>query len=275
MSVIDQPSASASASGFDVADRGLLLADGVFTTALVRGGRMIFEEAHLARLRRDAEALGIPYPGDRVRGALNRALENASDGALRITVTRGCGARGLAVHTQQPATVLATLRPVDLLRQFQPTRLHISGIRRNETSPASQHKTLAYLDNILATEEARSAGCDDALFLNTKGELACAATANIFVRIGDDLYTPPVSDGALPGVTRQAALQIASDVGLRALEQSLHPDQLSAADDVFLTNSLRGLSPVTAIDEWACPAFSLTSFQDRLRRLMSGEGGLQ
>ena len=104
---------------------------------------------------------------------------------------------------------------------------------------------------VLAAGEARAAGFDEALFRNTRGAVACAGTGNLFAVIDAALVTPPLSDGVLPGILRAEIVSRARRLGLAIAERSLDLDALLAAEAVFLTNSLRGLAPVTAIGSTA------------------------
>jgi branched-chain amino acid aminotransferase len=226
---------------FDLADRGLTLGDGVFDTALARHGRILFEDAHVARLAAAAARLGFPVPPERIAMAMRALAEEGLPlAAIRTTITRGSGPRGLA---------------------FSPRRLHPTAIRRNETSPGANLKTLGYLDAVLAAGEARAAGFDEALFLNTRGRVACAGTANLFAVIDGILVTPPLADGVLPGILRAEILLRAPRLGLPIAERSFDLAALLAAEAVFVTNSLRGLAPVTAIgaNAFASPAHPVLS----------------
>ncbi|MDJ1157972.1 aminotransferase class IV [Chelatococcus sp. SYSU_G07232] len=241
---------------FDVTDRGLLLADGLFETIAVFGGRPFRLADHLDRLLRGAGVIGLPVEPARLNEAVAALAPHAAEGlgVLRLTVTRGAGPRGLAAPAQALPTVLATLASWSPSLVMRPVRLATSRIRRNAASPSSRLKTLAYLDNVLGLEEARRAGADDALFLDTAGLVACASAANIFALFGGRLVTPRVDGAVLPGITRAVVLATAADLGLDAEECPLTPAELAEADAVFLTNSARLVCPVTAIDGRQMPA---------------------
>lgn len=246
MTYIDQPSAKPDAGTFDTHDRGLLLADGVFDTSLILGGRIMFADAHRARLLKDTDTLAITVDPSRIDSAITAALEDNTHQAsvLRITITRGAAARGLSTLTDTPPTVLAHLHPFDAARLFAPVQGAFTSIRRNETSPTSRTKTLAYLDNVLALQEVQANTADEALFLNTSGGLACGATSNLFLIRGNTLLTPRTEDGALPGTVRQWVLDHARNIGLAADTRTLSPDDLTQADAAFVTNSLRLIAPL-------------------------------
>ena len=234
---------------FDLADRGLTLGDGVFDTALARHGRILFEAAHVARLSAATAALGFPVPPERIATAM-RALAAAEEGplaAIRTTITRGAGPRGLAPPAEPRPVLWASAAPLPPALPFASLSLHPTDIRRNDTSPAARWKTLGYLDAVLAAAEARAAGFDEALFRNTHGRVACAGTGNLFAVFGTRLVTPPLSEGVLAGIVRAEVLGLAPSLEFTAEEQPLAFEEFLGADAVFLTNSLRGIAPVRAV----------------------------
>lgn len=228
-------------------ERGLLLGDGAFETILSLNGRPVWLPGHLDRLMAAASALGLKTE----RAALERdarAVAGPGPGILRLTVMRGEGGRGLAAEGTGKPPVLAgfyTLPPGTINASL---RLAVSSVRRNEGSPASRMKTLSYIDNILAAREAVSRGADDALMLNNAGRVACCGIGNIFIISGAKLLTPPCADGVLAGIARGHVLECAPRLGLEPVEAALRVEELSSADAVFMTNSLRLISPVTELD---------------------------
>ncbi len=233
---------------FDMGDRGLLLGDGVFDTALAVQGRIAFESAHIDRLVAAASALGFPAEPERIRAAMRELADTLPLAAIRTTLTRGSGPRGLAPPPEPAPFLFASAAPARAGLFFAPLRLHRTEIARNETSPVSRLKTLGYLDAVLAARAATAAGFDEALFLNTRGRVACAGTGNFFVIFGETLVTPPLAEGVLPGIVRAELLsKIAPALGLAIEERPLRPDALERAEAVFVTNSLRLIAPVVAV----------------------------
>lgn len=225
-------------------DRGLLLADGIFDTALVLGGRVFRMEEHLERLAAAAGRLEIPAARKDLHAAMSALAERQVNGSIRLTVTRGPGPRGIALPPDPRPTILGASAPLTATAMFSAIRLDVSAIRRNETSPTTRVKSLAYLDAVLANHAARQAGADEALFLNTKDRVACSALANVFVLKDGELSTPPLADGVLDGITRRWVLAHAREFGLAVRERSLGLADFAGAT-VFLTNSLRLISPAT------------------------------
>jgi branched-chain amino acid aminotransferase len=203
-------------------DRGFLLADGVFETIRASAGELLWLDDHLARLRAGAGLLGIPVPvSDDAIGAGLRDLagqNNLPGGAVRLTLTRGPSARRGLWPPDEPATptLIGSVAP---LAAPAPARLIVCRTtRRNEFSPLSRVKYLAYGDSILARREALAKGGTDAVLLNTQGNVACCTVGNIFARHERGWATPPVTDGALSGLARTRLL-----AAIDAEERTLPP----------------------------------------------------
>jgi len=224
-------------------DRGVALGDGLFETVAVRTGALRRVNAHLARLRSSAADLGLELPGDDFDALFREAVRlNAIDnGMVRLTLTRGAAQAGLAAADSGPPTVI-----ISSVRRDPPEGLVRAIIcettRRNEHSPTSRLKTTNYMDNILAAREAARLGADEALLLNTKGRLAEATIANVFLVTDGQIVTPPVSEGALPGIMRAAVMAV-EDVDERPLELK----ELDRASEALLTNS-GGIRALVSVD---------------------------
>lgn len=224
-------------------DRGLLLGDGLFETILARNGELILFEAHIERMQRGCMALGLPAPHIEDARALCRDVLESSGltgdrAAVRITMTAGSGGRGLERPTTPEPHIFATVAPAP--RPEGPLVLATSDVRRNEGSPASRLKTLSYLDNVLARAAAAPA---EALLLNNRGEVACAAAANIFWVRDGRLFTPHRDCGVLDGVMRRQVMALA-----RVEEVQAPRATLESVQAIFLTSSLIGIRPVTRLD---------------------------
>ena len=235
-------------AAFDLRDRGLLLGDGVFDTSLVLNGEVVFKARHLDRLFSSCKFLGFEPDRSAVASTLDLAATDVGTGALRVTVTRGPGPRGLLPQSCTKPTVLISASPGSPVALWRPASVQISSVLRNETSVSSRHKCLAYLDTIHALRVAAKNGFDDAMFLNTERYVTCCSTSNLFVFLGKTLATPPVEDGVLPGVTRAMLLELAAQAGLSVIETSLDIDHVMSADAVFMSNSLRLISPVVSLE---------------------------
>ena len=225
-------------------DRGFTLGDGVFETVLADEGRLVAFDRHMARMIVACGALDLPPPPlQAAREAAASALSSAglieARAAVRLTWTAGSGGRGLDRPDATEPRLIVTAAPAPEV--IAPATLMIASVRRNETSLTSRHKTLSYLDNVLARAEARAAGADEALMLNSRGELACAAAANVFWLRDDVLFTPALTCGALAGIVRADVLASARAMGLTTEEVTAPPSVLHDAEAVFITNSLIGV----------------------------------
>lgn len=241
-------------------DRGLLLGDGLFETLLALDGRLVRPEAHLDRMSAGCATLGLPPP-DRAQALalMAQALAGAPPprAAVRLTLTAGSGGRGLDRPAQSRLRMFATAAPAPAPQR--PARLITSTVRRSETSPTARLKTLSYLDNVLARAEAAGAGVDEALMLNGRGDVACAAAANVFWIWGGRLFTPALDCGVLAGTMRARVIDAARTMSLNVAEVRANPGELARADGAFLTNALIGIREIAGLDGFDLPASPMTA----------------
>ncbi len=224
-------------------DRGMTIGHAVFDTLLCVGGYAVQAERHIARLLNHARRTGIagdlPEAGGLIdaAAAFAQAGEQAAPGqayAIRTTISAGPGPRGLGpLKNPVPQTLMicapCPAMPSDI------TMIVAQGTRRNEFSPASRLKTSSYGDNRIAQDEARAAGAQDAIMLNTRGFASCASTSTLIVDDGARLVTPSCEHGAMEGIGRgillEKQLMIESGAGIDAT--ALH-----AAKNLFLLNAV-------------------------------------
>jgi branched-subunit amino acid aminotransferase/4-amino-4-deoxychorismate lyase len=256
--------------------QGFLRGDGVFETMRVREGRIEFARGHVNRLIESATALDIPFPwDDRQTCTALRQVVTASgdpDLILRLVAARG-GDEG-------PAVVLIVPEPFigfDPRPMTQGFRLRTCSFPRNERSPLARHKTLSYLEPLTARAEARRAGADESLVLNTAGRVAGAATANIFFVREGVVVTPSIEEGAFPGIVRGAVLLAAKHLGYVTAERPVTPEELRETPEVFITSSRIGLAPVASIDGVPLPdpvrrEASIPFLRMRVREMADAQG---
>lgn len=235
-------------------DRGFTLGHGLFETVLWAGGALAHWEAHRGRLERGCRALSLPMP-DRhaLRAAADAALTaagNPTRAAVRLNWSAGSGGRGLDIPDVLAPRLTALATPIGPLPG--PVTLATARVRRNDRSPVSRLKSLSYLDNVLARAEALAAGAEEALMLNTVGEVACAAAANVFWVRHDEVFTPHLDCGVLDGIMRREAIAACHSLGLPVQEVFANPGRLGGAP-MFITNSLVGVRPVASLDGQALP----------------------
>lgn len=230
-------------------DRGLLYGDGVFETLRAYGGEPFRLAAHVKRLLAGAAALRITPPcgPDELAEAVRETLRagDLREAYLRITLTRGVGGAPGELTASGPPTLLIHARPY----AGYPAELYERGMRamfararRNETSPLARIKSLNYLDNCLARAQAADEGLDEAVMLNTRGRVAEATAANLFIVRAGRVVTPPVSDGILPGITREVVIEL-----VPVAQESFGPVEFWSAQEAFLTNSLMEIMPLVAL----------------------------
>ena len=239
-----------------VKDHGFLYGDGIFEGIRIRARRVFRLDDHLDRFEFAARAIALDLPEGReaLREIVLTTARSfgAAEAYVRLIATRGVGELGVD-PTTCPLPRIVCL--VDQLSIFAAEKLS-SGI---ELITASMRrpppdvldprvKSLNYLNNALAKLEARQRGADDALLLNTAGNIAEASVANIFVLRRGELLTPPGSDGALEGITRATVLELAAELGIRAREETLGRFDVFAAEETFLTGSGAGIVPVRSLD---------------------------
>lgn len=233
-------------AAIDPTDRGLTLGDGLYETIAVRHGIPLKAAAHIQRLCAGAETIGLihSFADAQLLAALDEtvAANNLKQGVLRLTLTRGPGLRGLPPSPTAKPTLIIVASSWPPRVSDSVSAVVATVTRRNEFSPLSACKSLNALDNVLARLEAVERGADDAVLLNTRGSVAEATSSNLFAVVGGRLATPPVSEGALPGVMRRFVMEATA-----AEERPLAPDELFAASEIFLTNSL-GVRSLVSLD---------------------------
>jgi branched-chain amino acid aminotransferase len=244
-----------SESAISVCDRSFLLGDGLFETMRARRGRVFRLDRHLARLRRGAEQLHISLPAapDALAAAVHDALRANSlqEAALRLTISRGVGVPGLAWDGTEAPVIVIAARPFS----GYPERWYqhgasaiISTFIKNERSPLCGFKTTSFVEHVAARAEAAGRGADEALLLNTRGYLVEGSNTNLFAVIEGCLHTPDLRSGCIPGITREAVLELAREAGLVVFEAPLMPAALPGADEAFLTNSLLDVAPLVRVE---------------------------
>lgn len=254
-------------------DAGLLHADGVFETALLRAGKYFRLAPHLARLAESAGMLALePPPADFLTQVAHElATRNRlRDGTLRITLTRGTGDR---------PTLFVTLRPIDpdWRRRADAGWTLITARTRRPSSAAmpAQLKALGRTYALLARAEARAAGADDALLLTDDGRVCEGPTWNLFWRRGRDLFTPDLSLGVLAGLTRAVLLELAPGLGFPVHETCADRAELDLADELFATMTSVGPVVIRTLDgrPLAAPATAAAALRTAYWELVDTEGG--
>ena len=235
-----------------VNDRGFMYGDGLFETMRVVDGRPFRAVEHLDRLARGADFLKIksPFTPDELKAFAGQLIEKNQmrDAILRVVLTRGPGERGYTPHAGGRPTVAMTLHPAPPLDPPARWKLVTSSYRVPASDPLAAFKTLNKLVHIMARSQAVERGADEALLLNTDGEVVEAASGNVFWISRNRVCTVPNGCGALPGITRAVVLEICPALGLQTNQRVIKPEALQMAEGVFITQSAFGVVPVVALD---------------------------
>jgi len=239
-----------------VFDHGLLYGDGVFEGIRAYNGRAFKLKEHIDRLFFSAKAILLKIPLSRpaiTRAVLDTCRRNKiRDGYIRLVVTRGVGTLGLDPDLCKRGSVIVIsgkiqLYPGELYEKGMPL-ITVPTTRNfaNAINPAI--KSLNYLNNILAKIEAKIGGCAEAIMLNPSGNVAECTGDNVFILSGGQLLTPPLSAGALRGITRGVVIDLAAQMGLEVREPDLTRYDLYNADECFITGTAAEIAPVALID---------------------------
>jgi len=239
-----------------VFDHGLLYGDGVFEGIRAYHGRVFKLKEHIDRLFCSAKGILLTLPMSH-KNIMTAVVETCRqnklrDGYIRLVVTRGVGTLGLNPNRCKNPSVIIIADKI----QLYPVEMYQRGLEiitvpttRNLHSALNPAiKSLNYLNNILAKIEANNSGCEEAIMLNAEGFVSEGTGDNVFILRNDELLTPPLSAGALYGITRRVVMGIAADSGLRVSEPNLTRYDLFNADECFLTGTGAELVPVVKID---------------------------
>ena len=234
---------------------GLLSGWGVFTTIKVIDGVLFAFERHWARMSRDAALMHVALPGDatQLENSLLRLVEKnrALLSTMRVVVVRNRGGMWEAPNQSRSSDVIAFT--ADVKDWGESVKLNYVRQARHAASVFAGTKILAWATNLTWLETAQSEGFDEVILLNERDEVAECTSANIFAAKGAEVWTPPLSSGCLPGITRELLLTEVHAPGMRVVERVLTPADLESADEVFITSTTRDLLPVSIIGQRSIP----------------------
>jgi branched-chain amino acid aminotransferase len=239
-----------------VFDHGLLYGDGVFEGIRFYSDRVFKLAEHIERLFDSAQSICLKMPLTReqmTEALLETVRQNQlHDGYIRLIVTRGVGNLGLSPDRCKTPTVIIIASTIALYPQEHYDRgLDVITCATRRISPAALSpsvKSLNYLNNILAKIEANQAGAGEGLMLNEQGYAAECTGDNIFIVKHGALFTPPISAGGLPGITRAVVFDIAAELGVNVSEPNLSRHDIFTADECFLTGTAAEIIPAVKLD---------------------------
>jgi 4-amino-4-deoxychorismate lyase len=257
-----------------VSDRGLQYGDGLFETIAVRRGQSCLWGRHLARLAAGCERLGIPKPNPELLAAerddlLARAA--ATDGVLKLTITRGSGPRGYAPPAApRPRRILsfAAGLPTTTNRAEAGVRLTLCATRLGENARLAGIKHLNRLEQVLARAEWSDPRTLDGLMCNAQGHVICGTMSNIYALDDAGIATPPLTRCGVAGTVRSVMQDCAQDLGIPFAERVLRPADLFAARGLLISNALLGVVPVASLQAHGYSTEALpTELIERVRQI--------
>jgi branched-chain amino acid aminotransferase len=228
---------------------GLICGWGLFTTVRIMRGEAFAYERHWRRLEKDSALARVPmlYTGAKVRVQLQEVIRanHVKEGSARIYLV--WNTVGSWRSDEKMPEVDLVITTADLPHYPEMVRLTVREHGRHAASPLAGVKTISWLDSVWAAAEAQRDGFDEVVLLNERGEVSECTAANIFAVRGEKVITPPLSSGCLEGVTRGVLMEIASEAGTTVVEQNMRPEDLYAADEVFITSTNRNAIGVKEI----------------------------
>lgn len=240
----------ASDAGLYAGQLGLLAGWGVFTTLRVSQGVLFAWERHWARMSRDAKALNLPMPpsSSELESDLLKLIHanGRPNCTLRLVIVRNSGGMWEGPHGDQRLIDVIALT-ADSKNWGAGVRLDVTPNARFAANEFAGAKILSWGQNLTWAERAQKKGFDETVLLNEHGRVAECTSANIFAIKGSDVFTPPLSDGCLPGITREVLLNEIRIDGIRIAERTLTLDDLYSAGGAFITSTTRDLLPIVEI----------------------------
>jgi branched-chain amino acid aminotransferase len=236
---------------------GLLTGWGVFTTLRVYQGKAFAFERHWARMKRDALLLGVPlcYEEEKVRQAIVDLVRanNHPESMARVSFVKNEGGLWAEAPGRPKTDLLIFIRALVDWPAVQRLQLEPHGIF--SVGPYAGVKMLSWVSHAAVLEKVHARGFDDALLVNERDQLAECTSANIFLVRGGEVFTPPLTSGCLAGITREILLEIAPRAGFPLHEKELTAEDLSAAEEVFISSTTREVAAIASIDpKWKYPA---------------------
>jgi 4-amino-4-deoxychorismate lyase len=232
-------------------DRGLQYGDGLFETMGAAQGKVQRLDLHLARLAEGCHRLGMPTPSaDVIAAECERVLEGLGAAVVKLIVTRGPGPRGYPPPQEPTLTriVVSTAQQVSEAEAARPLVVRVCETRLGRNPRLAGIKHLNRLEQVLAGAELREPAVDEGIMRSTDDRIVCGTAANLFMVRKGRLLTPQISDCGVSGVMRETVLRTAAKLGIDVEVGDFTLADLERADEFFLTNAVRGIRPVGAVE---------------------------
>jgi branched-chain amino acid aminotransferase len=241
-----------------VYDHGFLYGEGVYETLRTYNRVPFLFDRHARRLRASADRLHllVPFNDEALAGWIQDTIVAAGEleeAYIRVLLTRGVGELTYDIGATPAPSLVVIVKPLEETpARIEQEGITISLVRVLRNHPGSVNpiiKSNNLLNNAIAMQQANQRGGEEALMCNYRGELAECSQSNFFMVRAGVLLTPPSESGLLEGITRGLLFDLAREAGIEACEQTLYPQDLDTADEVFITSTTRELSPVVRIDD--------------------------
>ena len=235
------------------ADSGFLYGAGLFETMRAYNGIVFRLDDHLSRLFTSAKSLSIEhtYSKDYLRDAVQRVLESngLADARIRLTLSAGALSRAQAKPNPTLLITAAKLEPYPAEYYKKGVLVALCPTRQNTSDPTCGHKTTSYLSRMLALKQAHEKRAAEAMWFTTDGRLAEGCISNVFLVKDSKLLTPTTNTPILPGIARKTVCELAIANKIELVEKNLTIDDLLSADEVFITNVIMQVLPVSGIEK--------------------------
>lgn len=237
-------------------EHGFLYGAGLFETFRTYGGHPFLLKDHLARLRSGAAEYALQLPDsleEEVRLAVQKLLKanHLADGYFRLNVSGGAEGIGLTAADYETPRIMVYVKPLPEARAEE-KQLQTLKLRRNTPEGSVRRKSHHYMNNILAKRETGASGAEG-IFLTEDGVLSEGTVSNLFFINGKTIYTPDVSCSCLPGITARFVLELSAALGYRTVEGRFPKKKALRAEEIFVTNSIQEIVPVSSWDEKKFP----------------------
>ncbi|MFC1856084.1 aminotransferase class IV [Thermodesulfobacteriota bacterium] len=238
-------------------DRGFMYGDGIFDTLFVRNGQLFLFDEHITRLLDNLSTISIthPYTIDMIRKMITELIDKnnltETDAYVRTTITRGINAGQMFYKPTEPTLIIlaGAVKETSIEQRENGVSCTISKIVRLSENPLSNIKSLNFLWSIYGMKQAAEESKDDCIFINDKGNITECSTSNIFIVKDGVVSTPYVNSGILPGVTRDYMIDLLKKNAIPTDERAISKEEMLNADELFLTSSVKGVTPVRSIGD--------------------------
>lgn len=249
-------------NSINASDRGLMYGDGVFRTLLIRQGKPLHWQQHYNKLQHDCDAIGLSCPSMQLLATeLAQLVQSNPDSVAKIVITRGSATRGYAPAANPQITrILSTSSLPEYPESFaaQGVSVHICKLRLGHQPRLAGIKHLNRLENVLAAAEWTDANIAEGMMLDQDGHVIECTRSNLFMVRDGKLFTPDLFRCGVAGLQRERVMDYARQQRMICKVTDITLDELLAADEIFVVNSVIGLWPVREMLRFKCKSFPVS-----------------